>query len=125
VLTCPLEAVYDSTTVAGDEAGVEMVVVPDGVLTVKVDGDGMYSVATDPDGVTIWTVLTSAATEVVVVPPDEVNKLEMTVGTEVGTTSVEPDGVMMLTVDGDGTGLTDSMTGEVYETSTVPPAGVV
>jgi hypothetical protein len=98
---------------------------PDGVVTVKVDGAGMYSVATDPDGVTIWTVLTSAATEVVVVPPDEVNKLETTDGTEVGMTSVDPDGVTIETVLGLGTGETDSMTGEVYETSTVPPAGVV
>jgi hypothetical protein len=41
-------------------------------------GDGRWRVATDPDGVTIWTEESESGMEVVVVPPDGVKTLETT-----------------------------------------------
>jgi hypothetical protein len=79
--------------VAGVEAGVLMTSVdPWTVVTVKVDGDGMYSVATDPLEVMIWTDETVDGIDSVAVPPDGVMTDETIVGTEVGI-SVTPDGV--------------------------------
>jgi hypothetical protein len=98
---------------------------PPGVVTVKVFGAGMYSVATDPDGVTIWTDGTEVGMASVVVPPDGVKTDEMTVGTEVGTSVVAPDGVTMVTLLG---AETDEITGTEavwYETVVVAPDGVV
>jgi hypothetical protein len=114
------------TIVGGTEAGVVTVwVEPPGVVTVKVFGAGMYSVATEPLGVTTWTDGTEDGMASVVVPPDGVKTDEMTVGTEVGTAVVAPDGVTMVTLLGAGT---DEMTGteaDWYETVVVAPDGVV
>jgi hypothetical protein len=123
---------------------------PDGVTMVSDCGDGKWTVAVEPDGVTTSTDELEIGTVVVVVPPDEVKTCETVGELWIETVVVPPDEVNSETYDGyevkydeaetsgDGltkaddettTGLPDSVTtGAVVagvSMMTEPPDGVV